>query len=255
MDGFFLYPTAYLDAHPTLEEPSDPSVTPVTFAWNKEGENSWQVLARDHPNKMLNFQRGMAMLVDAAPVTGVYDFSQLVKIEVEKERMVLVDVGGGSGQCVEAILKAHPDIPAERCMVQDLGHTLEHARHSETLPRGVQLLEHDFWTPQPIVHAKAYFMRWIIHDYVDSLSVKILKNTAAVMARDSVLLIHEAIVPERLSEATMIAGIMDMFVLNCAGKERTKKGFEVLLEQAGLVVSKYWQREGTAATMIEAVLA
>ncbi|KAK4496887.1 hypothetical protein PRZ48_011336 [Zasmidium cellare] len=253
LEGFYQYPTAYLDAHPALKEPHDPTITPATFVWGKEGENTWQVMARDYPQKMLNFQRGMAMLVDAAPVTGVYDFSQLVK-DGEKDRMVLVDVGGGTGHCVEAILKAHPDIPAERCMVQDLGHTIEHARQSETLPKGVQLLEHDFWTPQPVVHAKAYFMRWIVHDYVDSLSVKILKNIAAVMAKDSVVLIHEAIVPERLSEATMVAGIMDMFVLNCAGKERTKRGFETLLEQAGLVVRKYWQREGTAATMIEAVL-
>ena len=114
---------------------------------------------------------------------------------------------------------------------------------------------HDFWTPQPVVHAKAYFMRWIMHDYVDGLAVMILKHIAAAMADDSVLLIHEAVVPERLSEATMIAGTMDMFVLNCAGKERTKRGFEALLGHAGLVVQKYWEREGTAATMIEAVLA
>lgn len=137
-------------------------------------------------------------------------------------------------------------------MVQDLAKTLELTRD---LPPGVELIAHDVFTPQPIIHAKAYFMRWILHDYVDSHARVILHHIADAMASNtcSVPLICEAVLSERLDQGTLVAGVIDLVVMACAGKDRTRKGFESLLGKVGLRIDRFWERVGTAGSVIEAV--
>lgn len=59
--------------------------------------------------------------------------------------IMLIDVGGARGHEVQAIKKKHPSLPG-RFILQDLPHTVEQA-----LPVvGMEAVEHDFFTPQPI---------------------------------------------------------------------------------------------------------
>lgn len=58
----------------------------------------------------------------------------------------MVDVGGGPGQEIARFKEKHPELPG-RFILQDLPLTLERI---ERLPDGVEVMEYDFFTPQPI---------------------------------------------------------------------------------------------------------
>lgn len=59
--------------------------------------------------------------------------------------VMLVDVGGGFGHEVQAIKEKHPALPG-RFILQDLPDTIKQAR----LVPGMQAMQHDFLTPQPV---------------------------------------------------------------------------------------------------------
>jgi len=60
--------------------------------------------------------------------------------------VLIVDVGGGPGQELIGFQRAYPDIPG-RLVLQDLRITLDRI---EKPPVGVEKMEYDFFTPQPI---------------------------------------------------------------------------------------------------------
>ena len=59
---------------------------------------------------------------------------------------LLVDVGGGFGHDLFAFRAAYPDHPG-RLILQDLPETIEGVSKTDS---GVELMSHDFFTPQPI---------------------------------------------------------------------------------------------------------
>lgn len=59
---------------------------------------------------------------------------------------LMVDVGGGPGQEIARFKEKYPELPG-RFILQDLPLTLERV---EKLPDGVEAMEYDFFTPQPI---------------------------------------------------------------------------------------------------------
>lgn len=59
---------------------------------------------------------------------------------------LMVDVGGGPGQELVRFKERHPDIPG-RLVLQDLPLTLQRI---EKLPDGIESMEYDFFTPQPV---------------------------------------------------------------------------------------------------------
>lgn len=80
---------------------------------------------------------------------------------------VVVDVGGGSGHIIMAVLKKFPHLKA---VVQDVesGVSLGRKTWREEFPEAVQnhrveFQEHDFFTENPVKGADAYYMRAIIH--------------------------------------------------------------------------------------------
>jgi len=104
-------------------------------------------------------------------------------------------------------------------VLQDRPEVIALAHTNPRLPVEVQKVPHDFFTPQPVHGAKAYYMRLIVHDYSDAVAVDILKNVVSAMAPDSKLLIAEAVLPERVSEAALLVTMMDMFMFSLGGKE------------------------------------
>lgn len=64
----------------------------------------------------------------------------------DADAMLLVDVAGGPGQDVGRFRQRNPNIPG-RCVLQDLPLTI---RRIEKLQEGVEAMEYDFFTPQPL---------------------------------------------------------------------------------------------------------
>ena len=226
--------------------PSEPSGTnasthnPLTFKNRAEGQTAFDILMKK-PDVSRALQQSMAMSTRANPVTGFYDYGKFALQDSEKAsgRKVLVDVGGGHGHAVSAILAAHPELAVNvkhpTFVVQDRGEVL--AAIPETLPAGVTTQVADFFAPQPVHGARAYHIRACLHDWSDEVCVNILKNIASAMAKDSVLLIAENIVPQDPAEISRLTSFMDMAMLVIGGKERTEADFVALAEAAGLRVS------------------
>lgn len=213
---------------------------PLTFKNRADGQTAFDVLA-GKPGVAAALQQSLAMSFKANPVTGFYDYGKLAlpKDETGSGRKLLVDVGGGHGQAVAAIIKAHPELTTgsghNPFVLQDRQEVL--AAAADSLPAGVEKQVHDFFTPQPVEAARAYHIRACLHDWSDDVCLSILKNIVPVMAKDSVLLIAENIVPHDPGEVSRLTAFMDMGMLVIGGKERTLDDFEQLVKAAGLEIN------------------
>ena len=105
-----------------------------------------------------------------------------------------------------------------------------------------------------ILGARAYYMRFISHDYSDLDITNILGHVAKAMAPDSKVLLADCVIPNRLQEATITAGVMDQLMFCIGGKERTESGFESILGAAGLELISVNRVYGSTGAIVEARL-
>lgn len=193
-----------------------------------EGRDSWVDMGQDAEASAV-FNRSMVQLTRhlAGAVAVSYDFSRF---------RTIVDVGGGYGALLPPILKANPEL---RGTVFDLPRCADGARAVATKTRLADRLGFvggDFFADR-LPRADAYLVKSVIHDWDDERSVAILKNVAAAMGPESVLLLVEPIVPERPGssafDAMMAHTDLNMLVVT-GGRERTEAEFRALVERAGL---------------------
>ncbi|KAL6716758.1 hypothetical protein ACLMJK_006326 [Lecanora helva] len=174
--------------------------------------------------------------------------SSLFPDEDASQPILIVDVGGGRGQILEALRRARPDLKGQM-IVQDLPREVDGRQSSED----VQAMSYDFFTPQPIQSAHTYFFRHIFHDWPDSSCQKILMQTIPAMKRGfSRIIIMDAVLPSK--GASAFASLFDINMIAIAGIERTKTHWQTLLEGVGLTV-KSVQTPFMWDGIIEAVLA
>ena len=163
---------------------------------------------------------------ETEPVLDAYEFSSFKTV---------VDVGGGNGMQLAAILKRHPgvqgilfDLPAvvdrARCTIARLGVSdrmrIESGDFLSTLPAG----------------ADAYVLRHIIHGWEVAEATAILRQCRKAVAPDGKVLIIEMVVPPG-NEAGFSKWV-DLMMLLVAGRERTKEEYDHLLSNAGLSMTR-----------------
>ncbi|CAI7626596.1 hypothetical protein PCG10_005652 [Penicillium crustosum] len=147
------------------------------------------------------------------------------------EKPFFVDVGGGHGhQCIE-LGKKYPNLLGY-LVLQDLPEAVKNLAPIE----GVKAEAYDFFQPQPIIGAKFYYLRRIMHDWPDDKAATILRNIRAAMGPDSRVLIDDAVLPD--TGANWQSAVADLAMMTFAGKERTKLQWEALAESAGLRVEQ-----------------
>ena len=151
----------------------------------------------------------------------------------------VVDVGGGYGALLCAILEANPEMEGA---VFDLGHAREGAlalfRARGVASRAGYIAGTFFETLPP--PADVYVLKSVIHDWADEPSLRTLARCREAMRADTRLLLVE--VPAA-SERTgtfldWILTFSDLNMLvNTGGRERTVAEYQSLLEAAGLRVT------------------
>lgn len=240
--------------HKPLTEPTDPRYCPTTYEINALGTPYWEALYQNAEFVKMA-QKAFASLEKNNPIIGHYDFGSLTTDSGASDRLLLVDVGGGQGQSIRQILAAYPHLDPSKFMLQDLEGPIAFCAQSKILPDTTSKIVHDFFTPQPVAAAgaKAYLLRRIIHDWADDRCVTILKNIAAAMAKDSVVLVADVVVSEHITEQDLPIIAQDWIVMSITGKERTAKGFGELFEAAGLELVKIHRHspECGAGTIVE----
>jgi hypothetical protein len=162
---------------------------------------------------------------------------------------LLVDVGGSLGHDLQELRQKHPDLPGD-LVLQDREEVIS------TLPKntGFQATAHDFFTPQPVLYARAYYLHSVLHDWGDEACVKILENLKPALKQGySKVLVNEIVVAE--DNATLSSTSMDQLMLVLgAMKERTEKQWREILVAAGYKVLKIWNYPDVAESVIEATL-
>jgi hypothetical protein len=251
------YHGAYFDKY-GRKEPTTQDHTPYSFGFQNPSKKVWEIMNKD-PQRMNTLEHHL-------PVTGMYDFSWVVKKwEEEPERVLFVDVGGGKGQAIKAITKEFP-IPLSKCVLQDRPEVVEGVKELDAPDlRGAKLMSHNFHETQPVkgkLHifimdvllmpwktgAAIYWIRRCLHDYGDEDCTNMIKQLADAMAHDIKVLIVEQILTNPPSP---LVAYTDFVMLNIAGKERTLKMFGEIATGAGLKVSNLYMSKSTPVGVVE----
>jgi hypothetical protein len=191
---------------------------------------NWIEYLAAHPEVAAIFNDGMTGLTSqvAAAVCAGYDFGSC---------RTVVDVGGGNGHLLAAILQAYPDL---RGILLDLPHcrdgALQHLASAGMAGR-CAFVAGDFFTTVP-TGADAYLLKWIIHDWDDSRGIAILRACRRAMAPGSRLLVIERLIPPGNEPAPdAVFGDVAMLV-HTGGRERAEAEYRALLEAADLRLAR-----------------
>lgn len=174
----------------------------------------------------------------------LYPYEQLLNGYDPDKGPLVVDVGGGVGTLLENFREnlPEPHKSTTSLVFQDTPSVVTHAK-SRTLPPNLHAMSHDFFKPQPIHGARAYFMRAILHDWPDADCQTILEHLhKAMIPGYSKLLIDDRVVQDKgVDLMTAVADILMM--VNLDAKERTEEDWRVLFESAGFKLVKIWEGE------------
>jgi ubiquinone/menaquinone biosynthesis C-methylase UbiE len=204
------------------------SVKTGEIAFNyRFGMPIWEFFEKN-PENAATFNNAMSHAtagVNAGLVSN-YDFSTIAKI---------VDVGGGHGGLVAAILKTNPNMKG---VLFDAPSVIEGAKQniSAELRERCELVAGDFFKSVPD-GGDAYILKWIIHDWDDEQSIAILKNCRRAMAPNGKLLLVEAIVPPGNEPSFSKWLDLNMLVMT-GGRERTEGEYRNLFRAAGLELTQ-----------------
>ncbi len=180
-----------------------------------------------HPEESEIHDQAMRAISAAqvAAIVGGFDFSQAG---------VVVDVGGGTGELLAAVLAANPSL---RGILFDLPHVVSHARTVFT-DNGVidraQTAGGSFFDGVPS-GGNTYMLKTVIHDWDDARARAILANCRRAMTAGGKLLIIERQLPEMgepVQAAEPFLLDLEMLVMAPGGRERTRSEFARLLSDA-----------------------
>ena len=168
-------------------------------------------------------------------VASAYDFSTAATV---------VDVGGGQGGLLAAILRANSQAAG---VLLDLPHVMKAARQQfeqAGVAKRVRLETGDFFKSVP-GNGDVYLLRKVLHDWDDEKARTILMACRAGMTPEARLLIVETIVTP--GNAPSHAKMLDLLMLVYAGgKERSEKEYGELLAATGFGLERTLT---TASTM------
>lgn len=196
------------------------------------GKGHFEKLAED-PEASSHFNAAMVEISTrvGGAFVAAYDFGGV---------RTVVDVGGGNGALLVAVLQAHPEM---RGILFDLAQGLAGAQEklaAEGVADRATLQEGSFFEVVPS-GADLYLLKFIIHDWDDDRSIAILQTCRHAMNARARLVILERRLPERIESPdealAALMGDVHMMVM-LGGKERTTDEYRDLLAQAGLRMTR-----------------
>ncbi len=181
----------------------------------------------DHPESAKMFDAAMTGVhgAETQAMLDAYDFGGIG---------TLVDVGGGNGTTLSAVLKAYPRL---RGVLYDLPGVIGRAQSAIAaagLAERCTLHAGSFFESVP-AGGDAYMMRHIIHDWDDDKALTILRNVRRVIGPAGKLLVVESVI--RPGNDADIAKLLDLTMLVIpGGMERTESQYRTLFAQAGFAL-------------------
>jgi SAM-dependent methyltransferase len=199
------------------------------------------------PEEASIFNEAMAARTEAvtSAFVAAYDCSRF---------SVIVELGGGYGSLLCAILAANP---ALRGFLFDLPAVAEGAQayvRAAGLGDRCEVVGGDFFAALP-GGGDAYILKSVIHDWDDTQSAAILRNVWQAMAPNGKLLLVEMVVPtavDRSRWSQIVTGSDLNMLVNTGGRERSEPEFRQLLQAAGFELTRIVPTE-TPWSVVEGV--
>ena len=187
----------------------------------------WFDYLAQHPEAGAVFDAAMATSERHHAVVAAYDFSKIA---------TLVDVGGGKGILLAAILQANPQLHAVLCDTSQVtARAHEFLRETGVADR-CEIVESDFFTGLPR-GGDAYLLSLILHDWEDEQAIKLLENCHRTMNPQGKLLVIEQVVP--CGNEPSLSKLLDItMMVETGGHERTEAEFRSLFTSAGFELTK-----------------
>jgi hypothetical protein len=211
---------AYVDMIPVLQD----GKSAAEHVW---GKNVFDAFA-DDPATQARFDDAMTNMTASAcvAVLEAYDFSGI---------QTLVDVAGGHGALLSAILQKNPtmrgilfDLPR---VIDGAGAKLEAAAVSSRC----QLESGDFF--QSVPGGDAIIMKHIIHDWDDERALAILRNCHRALPSGGKLLLVEMLLSDQ--PGPHFSKVLDVEMLMLpGGRERTEQQYRELLNAGGFELKR-----------------
>ena len=186
-----------------------------------------------HPEHAKIFDEAMANLIGVynSAVLASYSFSSIEK---------LVDVGGGDGSLIIAILQTEPKMKG---MLFDLPHVTEKAKQKITeagLSGRCDIVAGDALVSVPN-GGDAYILSRVVNSFDNERALAVLQNCRRAITQKSKLLLVERVLPDRVEHSFAAQGPvmsdLNMMVIS-GGRERTATEHRALLEAAGFTLTK-----------------
>ncbi len=154
---------------------------------------------------------------DIAAALGTYDFTR---------HRHIADIGGGRGHLIAAIIAATQDTTG---VLFDLPEVVAEVTPGPRL----QIVAGDFFT-DPLPSCDAYLLMQVIHDWDDKDAAAILTAVAeAGQPAGATVLLLEWVMPDG-PEPHGAKWLDVMMLATTGGRERTRAGYEALLDSAGI---------------------
>jgi SAM-dependent methyltransferase len=193
------------------------------------------------------FNAGMTILsaTTASAVVTAYDFSGLSRV---------VDVGGGQGRLIAAILGANS---ALRGTLLDLPSVVEGAPvllAEAGVADRCEVVGGDMFAAVP-GDGDLYILSRVVHDWEDTRAIAVLRNCRRAMHPQARLVLVERVLPDRIKTTPeaqrVVLSDLNMMV-RTGGHERTGSDFAALLARAGLQLVRVHPTAGPVS-VVEAV--
>jgi O-methyltransferase domain/Dimerisation domain len=180
------------------------------------GTDVWDYRAT-HPEESAIFDAAMTAIMRRANahLLAAYDFGRFATV---------VDVGGGRGAFLRAVLDANP---ATRGILFDRPHVVAGADAGERC----EVVGGSFFETVP-EGADAYLLKAVLHDWEDDDALRILARCRAAIPDDGALLVVDRDLGAANEDAEAKLADLNMLV-GPGGRERTRDEFAALLAAGG----------------------
>lgn len=192
------------------------------------GEDVWAWFAK-HSHEQRTFDGAMS------DMSAVFNPAIAKALDLSNAK-TLIDVGGGHGVLLASLLAANPHL---RGVLFDQPHVVDGGRArlaAEHLAGRGTAVAGDFFESVP-VGADACLMKFILHDWDDERSTRILRNVHKALPAGGRLLVVETVLPPGNTPGLGKLGDINMLVMT-GGRERTEAEFAKLFAAAGFDLVK-----------------
>ncbi|MGH3546575.1 MAG: methyltransferase [Pseudonocardiaceae bacterium] len=198
----------------------------------------------EHPEDAAVFDAAMTSVStnESVSIAGAYDFGRFNTI---------VDVGGGRGGLLAAILAGHPHLQGVLFDVPTVVAGADEELSGAEVASRCKVVSGDFFDSVPD-SADAYLLSAIIPAWDDDQAVQILRTCRAAMADTACILLAEVVLPDGPAPSMGKLADLEMLVMTAGGRQRTEAEHHTLLARAGLRLTRVVPSTGMVS-LVEAV--